>query len=375
MMGLAGKRIMIDASAASIGGGFTYLVNIVPHLCDLAPDTRFRLMVGTERLQAAMPTCENLEVINLQIESAAQRMRQTFFGFPKAAAEWRADLFFSVSEMAPRRMRCPSIVSFRNAAVFDASVPAANFREALRGNLLFAIARWSAGRSSRVLFVTHESAGWIGDQIGLPVEKRAVIHHGINTALWSETPPHTGHPRPYILSVGSIYHYKNFVRLIDAYVEMAKDHPDSPDLIIIGDEYDLDYRAQMENARKAAGEIGERIHILGAVPHDDVRTYYRGASLFAFPSYLETFGHPLLEAMAAGIPLVASDIPTSREVSEDAALYADPHDTHAIARALAEALRPELREELIARGRERVMGFTWDATGRRLLDLFEQVIA
>ncbi len=92
MMGLAGKRIMIDASAASIGGGFTYLVNIVPHLCDLAPDTRFRLMVGSERLQAAMPTCENLEVIHLQIESAAQRMRQTFFSFPKAAAEWRADL-------------------------------------------------------------------------------------------------------------------------------------------------------------------------------------------------------------------------------------------------------------------------------------------
>ena len=176
--------------------------------------------------------------------------------------------------------------------------------------------------------------------------------------------------------MSTIYRYKNFVKLIEAYAVLARRRDDVPDLIIIGDDQDSEYAAQMERARLATGEdVAERIHILGEVPYADIKQYYAGADLFVFPSYLETFGHPLLEAMASGIPTVAADIPVFREVAGDAAFYADPHKADALASAMEDALfASRARETMIKRGRERVRSFSWDATAQNLSALFDDVL-
>ncbi len=79
----------------------------------------------------------------------------------------------------------------------------------------------------------------------------------------------------------------------------------------------------------------------------------RAAVLFVFPSYLETFGHPLLEAMAAGVPLVASGIDSFREVAGDAALFFPYDDVDALANAIEYALGPETAAELVRQGNAR----------------------
>jgi glycosyltransferase involved in cell wall biosynthesis len=133
----------------------------------------------------------------------------------------------------------------------------------------------------------------------------------------------------------------------------------------------------MERARAAAGpELAEHIHFVGEVSYAEIKTYYAGADLFVFPSYLESFGHPLLEAMASGLPTVAADIPCFREIGGDAVFYADPHKTDALAAAMEEALYvPQARETLIRRAGERVRDFGWDATAQRLSSLFDEVLA
>ena len=94
------------------------------------------------------------------------------------------------------------------------------------------------------------------------------------------------------------------------------------------------------------------------------------------PSCLETFGHPLLEAMASEVPVVASDLPVFREVAADAAFYADPHNPESLAGAMEAALfLTGAREMLVKRGRERVREFTWERSAERLLSLFHEVIA
>ena len=241
---------------------------------------------------------------------------------------------------------------------------------------LYGLACLTGARSDRVMFVSEDSARWIGDSIGLPERKRAAIHHGIDAAAWRPERESTAPERSYILSVSTIYPYKNYVRLIEAYAEMARRHPDATELVIIGDDMDPTYSRKMEAARAATGDLADCIHFPGEVPYAEVRRYYQRAALFVFPSFLETFGHPLLEAMASEAPLVASDLPVVREVAADAAFYADPFDSRSLARAMEAALfTPGAREVLVKRGRARVEQFTWERTAQRLLNLFETVLS
>ena len=127
----------------------------------------------------------------------------------------------------------------------------------------------------------------------------------------------------------------------------------------------------MVEAQKATGDLAEKIHLVGAVVHEQVREYYRNASLFVFPSYLETFGHPLLEAMGCDVPVVAADIPVFREIAEDAVLYADPVKFESIAAAMEEGLASHThRQTLIDRGRKRVAHFSPGSAPRDLCSAY-----
>ena len=373
------RRILIDGTMAKGGGGFTYLVNILPHLAAMAPDDRFRVLLRSDRLARSIAPAPNLERELLPEVSWSQRLRFNYRELPRLVREWQTDLYFSAGESAPLRASCPMIASFRNPVPY-ASDPYNSWKQDLRLRLLRGISRVSAHTCDRIMFVSEDSAHWIGDLLGVPEPRRAVVHHGIDAAAWKpqpDTEPPAPYPASYILSVSSIYRHKNYVRLMEAYAALARRRDDVPDLVIIGDVQQPEYAAEMERVRTAQGDdIADRIHIRGEVPYGDIKSYYAGATLFVFPSYLETFGHPLLEAMASGVPTVAADIPCFREIAGDAAFYADPHKTDSVAAAMDEALfAPGARRMLIKRGRERVKSFGWDRTARRLLALFEDVLS
>ncbi len=369
-------RVLIDGTMAKGGGGHTYLVNILPRLTSLAPDHRFRVLVRSERLAEAIAPAPNLEMDLLPEVGLAGRLRFAARDAARVARAWGADLFFSAGESAPLGSPCPTIASFRNPNVFTPLEQGWSARERLRLRLLRNLSRVSARVCDRILFVSEDSARWIGDSIGLAPEKRAVVHHGIDPAGWAATPKRPVHPWPYILSVSSIYRYKNFVKLIEAYALLARRRRDVPDLVIVGDDQDPEYARKMEAARAATRSLAEHIHILGEIPYSDIPSWYAGAELFVFPSYLETFGHPLLEAMVSDVPVVAADTPVFREIAGDAAFYADPHSADAFARAMQDALGAALaREMLIKRGRERVRELSWNRSAERLITLFSDVHA
>jgi glycosyltransferase involved in cell wall biosynthesis len=374
-----GARILLDGTMARAGGGFTYLVNIVPRLTRLAPEDRFLLLLRSDRIAASIPSSPNLTIELLPEAGPAGRLWFTASEGARIASRWDADLYFSAGESAPLHASCPRIASFRNPNVFvpvDAEAPRG---ERLRLLTLRALAKLSARCCERILFVSEDSARWIGDAVGLAPQRRAVVHHGIDVRAWRATrATEPNHPWPYILSVSSIYRYKNLVRLIEAYGLLAETHPERaiPDLVIIGDPQQQDHLRKMIEARAALGPLAEQVHLLGEVPYADIPAWYAGSELFVFPSYLETFGHPLLEAMAAEVPVVAAEIPVFREIAADAALYADPFQVEALAAGMAEVLaRPEAAEALVKRGRERVRRFGWHRSAARLLELFSSVLA
>lgn len=160
---------------------------------------------------------------------------------------------------------------------------------------------------------------------------------------------------PTILGLGTIEPRKNIARLVEAWrllddrLELALAGGDG-----WGDRPDL---------------ADPRIRRLGFVPEAELGRLYRGSAVFVYPSLFEGFGIPVIEAMACGVPVVASSHPSLDEACGDAAVRVDPLDASAIAAGIQEALAR--RDDLVTRGIRHAERFSWAETGRIMLDALE----
>ncbi len=373
---LAGRRILVDASMATSGGGYTYLVNMVPALAAAAPEAKFLVLTRDASSGRAVAPRANVEFRVLPSSGLWGRIGFVAFRAARLARRWQADVYFSVAEYAPFGARCPAVVSLRNANVFTPLDLGWGRYQTFRLRVLRRLAMATAKRAARVIFVSKDSAAWMGDAAEVSPARRAVIHHGVDLAAWARAlqgVPRTGDTG--ILALSSVYRYKNIVRLVEAYCELGRRMTNPPPLTIVGDEQDAKHLGEIRQAIESADELGARIHLVGEVPYEEISSYYGDARLFVFPSYLETFGHPLLEALAAELPVVASDMPVFREIAGDAAIYFDPFDVGDIAEQMERVLRDsDLAESLAQRSRARAQSFTWKAAADRLAALLDEVI-
>jgi len=120
--------------------------------------------------------------------------------------------------------------------------------------------------------------------------------------------------------------------------------------------------------------VRDRILMLGEVPYKELHSLYRTADVFVCPSYSESFGHPMLEAMASGTPVVSANLPVHREVCGDAAIYFDPFDEHALARECLKVLTDETTQrQLRAAAKKQILQFSWDRHVEQLDNLIERL--
>jgi glycosyltransferase involved in cell wall biosynthesis len=121
--------------------------------------------------------------------------------------------------------------------------------------------------------------------------------------------------------------------------------------------------------------LGERVRLLGFIDDAQLARLYQSASVFLFPSLEEGFGIPLLEAMAAGVPIVTSKVSSMPEVGGEAALYVDPHDPADIAQKVAQAVEDSvLRAGLAQKGLARASEFTWRRTAEATLAVYDEIL-
>ena len=175
---------------------------------------------------------------------------------------------------------------------------------------------------------------------------------------------------PFVLFVSSLWPYKNCDGLLRAFARAGlPDHR----LVVVGPGRDVAYVAELRALADSLGVAG-RVDWVGGVPLEETAHFYRAASVFAYPSHNETFGLPILEAMATGCPVVTSDRSAMPETAGGAALLADPEEPESIAAALEEACGSEapLLRKL---GLERAQEFTWAATAARTLEVYRAVHA
>jgi len=178
-----------------------------------------------------------------------------------------------------------------------------------------------------------------------------------------------GVTKPFVLFVSSLWPYKNCDGLLRAWALARKELPDRQ-LAIVGPGRDEGYLAKLRSLVAELG-IADDVVFVGGVPLEETVHFYRAADAFVYPSLNETFGLPILEAMACGCPVVTSDTSAMPETAGGAAVLSDPHEPASIARAVIEATGPG-RDRLRDAGRRRAAEFTWAATGAATLDVYRE---
>jgi glycosyltransferase involved in cell wall biosynthesis len=172
----------------------------------------------------------------------------------------------------------------------------------------------------------------------------------------------------YILSVGTIEPRKNIDRLLDSYEQLPRSLRDEFQLVLAGMEGWADQQTLARIKRPS-----RNIRYLGYVPEEDLPALTAGAEVLVYPSLLEGFGLPVVQAMASGVPVVTSEGGALREVAGDAALFVDPLSVGEITEALRKILTsPSLHCELSALGRTRAARFRWTECATRMWDFFEK---
>jgi alpha-1,3-rhamnosyl/mannosyltransferase len=199
---------------------------------------------------------------------------------------------------------------------------------------------------------------------------------GAGTGPGGSSPSLPDGPAGYALSVGTLEPRKNLETLLDAWRSLRRRRAaagaagEVPSLVLCGQ-----YGWKSEGLRRRVEEAEAEgwLRHLGYVDEGALASLYRGARLFVFPSRYEGFGLPVLEAFAAGVPVVASDLPVLRELAGDAVRYAPPTDVEEWVRQVAAVLDdPELARRLAAAGRERAKGYTWERAAELHVQVFRE---
>lgn len=177
-------------------------------------------------------------------------------------------------------------------------------------------------------------------------------------------------PSPYVLFVGTLEPRKNLVRLVRAYRRVAANG--FPHALVLAGPLGWHHESLMrELALQGPGEIA----MTGPLSEEELDAVYRAADVFVFPSLYEGFGLPVVEAMARGVPTVASTTSSVPEVAGDAAIGVNPRSVREIAQAIESLLSDvDLADKMAARGRARAERFSWDETARLTLDVYEQIL-
>jgi glycosyltransferase involved in cell wall biosynthesis len=371
-------RIGIDARNDGTGVG-RYTFSLIRELARIDSENEYVLFLRRRRHTAYAPPADNFRTVEAEVPWFTLREQLLL---PRLVARERLDLVHYPNVTVPLLATTPFVVTVHDLNYLDA---ASTFGErpvgsSLRSRLLVAGYRLELEKVRRArrliavsehtreallaalrvdrrkVAVTYEAAGFPGD---VEADRTVLERYGLT--------------RPFFLYVGAAYPYKNLPRLIDAFGLFLGRVDGELDLVLAGD-HEQFARSLRERAR--SGGIEERVVFPGPVSEAELVALYEAALAYAFVSLGEGFGLPGLEAMTAGVPVIAARAGSLPEIYGDAAEYCDPTEVESIAAALSRiAEDEELRSRLAAQGRRRAAEFSWARTAEQTLAVYRDAVA
>jgi len=300
----------------------------------------------------------------------------TLVGLPRAARRAAVDVIHAPAYTAPFWSPVPVVLTIHDVS-YELHPQWYPYRRDWARRAFY---RGSAHAAAHILTVSRFSAAEITTAYGIPPERMTVTHLGVDEAFAPGEPDLPGElpagvTTPYLLHVGDLHERRNLPMLVDAVLAVRRRVVALPSLslVLVGADLGMGDAVCAMATRAGADDAVMR---LGPVSEKRLRTLYRGAVALAYPSLYEGFGLPLLEAMACGTPVIASNTASMPEVLGDAGILLDPSDGQAWARAIIDVVHDgQTRGRLRAAGLRRAADFTWARTARLTLDAYRRTVA
>jgi glycosyltransferase involved in cell wall biosynthesis len=382
-------HLFINSLAASAGGGLTYIRNVLPHLA-AKPELRVTVALSPS-LKEEFGGFTNIDFLELEC-APARRFWYEQSAIPGLIRHSRADVLLSTGNFALRKSPVPQILLSRNSIYTSADY----YRDlrarheyrvwldtCLRGALAKRSIRWANVTVAPSEAFAAELRRWTGAPI-------LAIHHGFDPEGFTrdsgafssgvEEKLRSAEGSLKLLFVSHYNYYRNFETLIRALPRLRDRVADRPIKLLltcnlVGETNPGTYRPE------AAAELVKKLGVsdmvleLGAIPYRQLHRLYARADVYVTAAYTETFAHPLVEAMASGLPVVASDLAVHREIAGDAGLYFERFSAKELAETVAQvAQSPDVSKRMAAAGLQRARQFSWKTHVEQILELSRVVL-
>lgn len=328
-----------------VGGTEIYLRNLLRALASVDRENEYVVFTNAETGRDLVPDALNFTWAPRKVRASSRpsRILDEQFALPRALRRAHINTLLNPGYTGPAFCPCPSVTVFHD---MQHKVHPEYFR---RFDLPFwRLLLWTSARRSRGLIaVSQATRDDLRHYYGVDA---TVIHHGVEPAFFEIAVRRD--PKDYLLCISTLHPHKNLERLLRVHAAMN----DAPELVITG------LRGfAAEPLEKAAGP---RVRFTGWVSREEVYELLRCARAFIYPSLFEGFGMPVLEAMAAGVPVACSDIRPLREIADGMSVFFDPHSDAEMRKAIERVLQDL---SLVERATEHARTFTWEKAARETI--------
>lgn len=345
------KHIVIDARIISSTTG-RYVERLLTYLQDIDTTNKYTVLVPSKDLQYWKPKNKNFTVV--VADFAAYSFAEQF-GFKSFLDNLNADLVHFCMPQQPVLYTGNHVTTVHDLTLLQTYNSDKNWfvfhAKQFVGKFVF---KRIAQTSSHIITPTNYVKNEYAEFASIPKDKITVTHEATEPPLQNELPVDVPFKK-FILYVGQQSDYKNIKRLGDAHQQLLEGHPDLG-LVLVGKKSP----AHIRNETYFEKNDYKNIHFTGFVTDEQLTWLYHHCEAYVFPSLMEGFGLPGLEAMANGAPVVSSDRTSLPEVYEKAAWYFDPEDTQDMVERIGQVLDDKaLRKELIRNGTNQVKWYSW----------------
>lgn len=344
------------------GGMRNYLKSLLVEFARQRPNHEFLVYCGNRDQPLFEEWPSNVTPDYLPFAPSSRVLRVPYQQLALAAASRKRtpDVFFATATVAPLFVTMPVVLA----------VQFLQFREfpgvygRARSAYLSYFLPLSVRRAAATITFTESAKQQLLELVRVPPDRVKVVHHGLSVRTQaasgsdgrSQAACELTGGAPYLLYVSATYGYKNHVRLVKAYAQLKQRSSFPHKLLLVGAEVHVSFRELRELAAEC--DVEHDVIIAGRV--NNVDCLYRHADVSVIPTLSETFGFPIIEAMALGCPVITSNYGSMAELAGDAAVLVNPLDEGSIARGIERVLSDQtLRERLVQQGLARAAQFSW----------------